>query len=190
LATQLRPAPRVEISGEIPPGANIKKLRAAGIVLGLGLGGFIDGILFHMLLQWHHVICVNCLSPTQTTDDLRLETFSDGVFHGVTLALVVAGLFMLWRAVRRVPAILAASFLVGAILLGWGSFNLAEGVLDHHILGIHHVKLGPNQLAWDLAFLASGVVLVIIGPLIMKSAQRSASPETRLGVFNRTGDDR
>jgi uncharacterized membrane protein len=182
MATQVRPAPRVKVTREIPAaGASIKKLRAAGVVLGSGIGGFVDGILFHMLLQWHHVICVNCLSPAQTTDDLRLETFSDGVFHVVTLGLVVAGLFMLWRAVRRAPALLGAGFLVGAILLGWGIFDLAEGILDHHILGIHHVKSGPHQSAWDLAFLASGVVLVVVGPWIMKSAQRSASP--------RMGDD-
>jgi uncharacterized membrane protein len=27
---------------------------AAGIFLGLGLGGFFDGIVLHQILQWHH----------------------------------------------------------------------------------------------------------------------------------------
>ena len=33
----------------------------------------------------------------------------------------------------------------GWILVGWGLFNLVEGIVDHHILGIHHVRSGPDQ---------------------------------------------
>jgi len=42
--------------------ANSEKLKrpipliAAGIFLGLGLGGFVDGILLHQILQWHHML--------------------------------------------------------------------------------------------------------------------------------------
>jgi uncharacterized membrane protein len=27
-----------------------------GVVLGVGLGGFVDGILLHQVLQWHHML--------------------------------------------------------------------------------------------------------------------------------------
>lgn len=138
-------------------------LRVPGIVIGMGLGGFVDGIVFHMLLQWHHVVCRNCGSSAQTVEDLRRETFSDGVFHAFTLGLVVAGLFMLWRACGRATALPPARFLSGLLLIGWGVFNLVEGVIDHHVLGLHHVRPGPGQLAWDLAFLASGAALVAAG---------------------------
>ena len=30
--------------------------KSAGILLGVGLGGFFDGIVLHQLLQWHHMI--------------------------------------------------------------------------------------------------------------------------------------
>ena len=30
---------------------------SAGVLLGLGLGGFFDGVVFHQLLGWHHLIC-------------------------------------------------------------------------------------------------------------------------------------
>lgn len=149
-------------------------LRAPGIVVGMGLGGFVDGIVFHMLLQWHHVVCTNCLSAAPTVEDLRRETFSDGVFHVVTLGLVVAGLFMLWRACRGAATLPPARFLAGMLLIGWGLFNLVEGVLDHHVLGLHHVKPGPNQLAWDLAFLASGAVLIAGGVAIARSVRAEA----------------
>jgi uncharacterized membrane protein len=29
---------------------------SAGILLGLGLGGFFDGIIWHQVLQWHHML--------------------------------------------------------------------------------------------------------------------------------------
>ena len=31
-------------------------LVAAGILLGAGLGGFVDGILLHQILQWHNML--------------------------------------------------------------------------------------------------------------------------------------
>jgi uncharacterized membrane protein len=37
-------------------------------------------------------------------------------------------------------------------------------VIDHHILGLHHVKENAaNVLLWDLGFLAFGAALVIVG---------------------------
>jgi uncharacterized membrane protein len=29
---------------------------ASGILFGLGLGGFFDGIVLHQVLQWHHML--------------------------------------------------------------------------------------------------------------------------------------
>lgn len=34
---------------------NRQPLIIAGIVLGLGQGGFFDGIVLHQILQWHHM---------------------------------------------------------------------------------------------------------------------------------------
>jgi uncharacterized membrane protein len=58
--------------------------------------------------------------------------------------------------------------------MGAGLFNFVEGLIDHQILGIHHVKPGSNQLAWDLAFLASGVLLIAVG-WIMVNRQEGQS---------------
>ncbi|HLL49293.1 MAG TPA: DUF2243 domain-containing protein, partial [Thermomicrobiales bacterium] len=59
------------------------QLRNAGILLGLGLGGFFDGIVLHQLLQWHHLVSnVEFFSPT-TVPGLRTNTFADGLFHAV-----------------------------------------------------------------------------------------------------------
>ena len=48
------------------------------------------------------------------------------------------------------------------MLTGFGIFNLVEGIIDHHLLGLHHVNetVPPEQwLWWDLAFLASGAAI-------------------------------
>jgi uncharacterized membrane protein len=69
--------------------------------------------------------------------------------------------------------------LSGLLLLGWGLFNLVEGVVDHHILRIHHVRDdrgGP--LSWDLGFLAFAVAQIAIGWLIVRAAERSSAAVT------------
>ena len=30
--------------------------KAPALLLGLGLGGFVDGIVLHQVLQWHHML--------------------------------------------------------------------------------------------------------------------------------------
>jgi Predicted membrane protein (DUF2243) len=52
--------------------------------------------------------------------------------------------------------------LSGRLLLGWGLFNLVEGVVDHHIT-VHHVRDDASDpLDWDLAF--PGVVQPCASP--------------------------
>jgi uncharacterized membrane protein len=36
-----------------------------------------------------------------------------------------------------------------------------EGTIDHQIFGLHHVHPGTDQLAWDIGFLLSGVLLLV-----------------------------
>jgi uncharacterized membrane protein len=69
----------------------------------------------------------------------------------------------LWRAVRRGGVPLSTRTFVGSLSLGWGLFNLVEGVLNHHILHIHHVTEAEGHVLWDLLFLASGALLILVG---------------------------
>lgn len=146
--------------------------RAPGLLLGVGLGGFVDGIVIHQLLQWHHMVShVDGLSP-DTVPGLQFNTLADGLFHVVTWVCVVVGSTMAvadWRAGRRAPS---WSFHIGLLLTGWGWFNLVEGIVDHHILGVHHVRddLG-GPLAWDLGFLALGALLVVVGRTLHRSGR-------------------
>jgi uncharacterized membrane protein len=133
-----------------------------GILLGVGLGGFIDGIVLHQILQWHHML-TSAGYPADSVPNLTLNTLADGLFHAATWIATAAGLLLLHRAARRGTR-WSGRRLLGGLAIGWGGFNLVEGIVDHHLLGIHHVREAAAQpLLWDLGFLALGAVLVIAG---------------------------
>lgn len=54
------------------------RLIAAALLLGVGLGGFFDGIVFHQILQWHHMVSTS--NPPDTVANLELNTFFVGCF--------------------------------------------------------------------------------------------------------------
>lgn len=158
---------------------------AAGLLLGLGLGGFVDGIVLHQILQWHHLVSDVAGYPVDTVDGLQLNTVADGVFHAGTWLLVVAGVVVAVRDWRRGRAAPSWRSVVGLLLLGWGLFDVVEGLLDHQLLGIHHVRddlAGP--LSWDLGFLAFGVLLVASGWALHRSSG-PGSDHSRLGPWTR-----
>ena len=43
----------------------------AGLVLGLGLGGFFDGIVLHQILGWHHMICTTATCQATSVEHLK-----------------------------------------------------------------------------------------------------------------------
>jgi uncharacterized membrane protein len=67
--------------------------------------------------------------------------------------------------------------LVGTILMGFGAFNMVEGVIDHHLLGIHHVdETVPQEqwIYWDVAFLVWGALMLGAGWLLYGSGKRES----------------
>lgn len=138
-----------------------RPLVRAGLVIGIGMGGFVDGIVFHQILQLHSM--VSAWVPRDSLLHEQVNMFWDGMFHAFTWMAVAVGLVLLWRAVKRPGSVLSGRSLCGALAVGWGLFNLVEGAIDHEILGIHHVYENGNHLLWDVVFLASGVVLISVG---------------------------
>jgi uncharacterized membrane protein len=151
-----------------------RRLTAAGILLGLGLGGFFDGIVLHQILQWHHMVSNVAEYPVTTVSGLEANTLADGLFHAMTYLFTAAGLALLWRSPHG-P--LPMRVLIGLLLMGWGLFNLADGIVNHHILAIHHVREDvDNQLAWDLGFLAWGAIMLVGGWLLRRSGGTAPPP--------------
>jgi len=139
--------------------------RTGGVFLGVGLGGFFDGIVLHQILQWHHLVSER-VTP-DTVGNLQLNTLADGLFHAVTWTFTVLGALMLWAGMRRTASFDGRTF-AGTLLIGWGVFNVVEGLVSHQILGVHHVRPGPDQLAYDLAFLAWGAAMLVGGALMTR----------------------
>ena len=157
-------------------GATIPWPKAPAFILGLGLGGFIDGVL-HQILQWHHMLTGKSGGePMTTVSGLEANTLVDGFFHLATWLLVTAATLLLIRAWQRGELAPPWRAHVGVLLTGWGAFNVVEGLVDHQLLDIHHVRddLGA-PLIWDLGFLAFGVALVAAGVALTRSADRSTS---------------
>lgn len=156
--------------------AGARPIVGAGIVLGAGLGGFLDGIWLHQILQWHNML--SGWTPPDTLVDAKVNMFWDGVFHMGVWLLTVLGLAMLWRSLRRGVAPRSGQTLIGAMLCGWGLFNVAEGTIDHLLLGIHHVQeYASDHLPADLAFLTFGLLLIFIGWLLIRAGGQAVPPD-------------
>jgi uncharacterized membrane protein len=151
-----------------------RRLIGAGILLGIGLGGFFDGIVLHQILQWHHVLTNQGNYPATTVAGLQVNTLWDGLFHAFTFLMTVVGLWLLWSVARQTHDPWSSRRLIGLLLTGWGIFNLVEGLVNHQILGIHHVneKASREQwLWWDLAFLAWGAVMLLGGWAVVRAEE-------------------
>jgi uncharacterized membrane protein len=153
---------------ELPPSTQLRKvvfgdslknpLVRAGLVLGLGFGGFADGIILHQILGWHHLICYTAHCQPTSIEQLQRENTQDGFFHLALWLVSLVGTAMLFRAARLAGPAWKGRVLFGSMLAGCGLFNFLEGIIDHQILGIHHVlpviriSYGLTCFGWRTAF--------------------------------------
>ena len=145
------------------------RLVTAGFVLGVGLGGFLDGIVLHQIMQWHNM--GSAVVPPHTMDAMKLNMLWDGLFHAATWLITLVGVWMLWADQQQMAP--NGRVLAGQMILGWGVFNLVEGVVDHHLLQLHHVRDLPAHVpAYDWAFLLIGGLLFIAVGLMLTAPDR------------------
>ena len=162
---------------------------SAGILFGLGLGGFFDGIVLHQVLQWHHML-TSAGYPPDSVRNLQVNVFWDGLFHLSTYAFTALGLTILWRTSRTTHIRWSGKLLVGSMLIGFGVFNLVEGIIDHHILGLHHVnETVPREqwIYWDVGFLVWGAAMLVGGWFLLKRGQQET--RDRAAVASRAASD-
>jgi uncharacterized membrane protein len=143
------------------------------VLLGIGFGAFVDGIVMHQLLQWHHMVSDNV--TTKSVAGLEDNTLADGVFHVVTWLVTMAGSIAAIRAWQRGQLAPPWRLHVGGLLAGWGIFNLVDSA-NHFILGLHHIRddLG-GPVGWDIGFLALGIAQIAGGMAIASGARSPAS---------------
>jgi uncharacterized membrane protein len=137
-------------------------LIAASTFLGLGLGGFIDGIVLHHLLQWHQMI--SHLLPPDTLERAKLNLFWDGIFHLVSWLLTLTGVLLLWRLAGRRDIGWSHAVFAGGLIFGWGLFNVIDGIFNHYLFGLHNIREdAAHPQLWNHGFLAFGLILAGLG---------------------------
>ncbi len=149
---------------------NQRPLIAAGTLLGIGMGGFLDGISLHQILQLHNML--TAVYPKTTVANAEINMFWDGLFHALTWTMTALGLALLFHAGKQRDVPWSGRTLFGGMVLGWGLLNLVEGIIDHHILGIHHVVESMGLSIYDYAFLGSGVVFILMGWSILRTGAK------------------
>ena len=95
--------------------------------MGLGLGGFVDGIVLHQILQWHHMLTDTWDHPMTTVAGLEANTLADGFFHLATWVLVATAMLLTVRAWLRRELAPPWRRHFGCVA-GSGVFNVAEGL--------------------------------------------------------------
>lgn len=130
---------------------------ASGFLFGCGIAAsMIDLFVFHLGLQWHHFYDLS-------TPEVALA--ADGVFHALGWFITVWGLFLLADVRRRgdVPW----RRWTGAVIAGVGAFQLFDGVINHKVLGIHQIRYHVDLLPYDLAWIGSAALLLLLGSAIL-----------------------
>jgi uncharacterized membrane protein len=136
-----------------------------GILVGIGVAGTLDEVVLHQLLAWHHFY--DRSTPT-------VGLISDGVFHLFSTAVLVIGVIQLVERRHATPD--PPRLALAGILLGAGGFNLYDGTIQHKLLRLHQVRAdAPNNLPYDLAFLALAAALALAGALLLRHV-RQPSP--------------
>ncbi len=141
----------------------IRTASRIGIIIGIGLMGAVDEIVFHQLLQWHNFY-------VHSTEYWRI--FSDGLFHVFTAAMLFLGALRLWMERRRLAPLATNRPFWAGILLGAGGFQLFDGTVNHKLLQLHPVREGAqNILPYDIAWIASALLLLVAGWVVWRDVQ-------------------
>lgn len=152
---------------------NRRATALAGIVLGIGMGGFSDGILFHQILQIHNML--SALRPRTTLLNAEVNMFWDGLFHAFTWITTAVGIGMLVRVARVGRLTLPVKSWLGTLLIGWGLFNLVEGMVNHVMLGLHHVVERLGLSVWDAGLLVASAAAVAVGVRLARAGLGKAA---------------
>lgn len=132
-----------------------RQVQQIGLMLGIGIMGAVDEIVFHQLLQWHHFYMA-------TTDYWRIV--SDGLFHTFTTTLLFVGAILLFLHRHAISQIMRGRPFWASIFVGAGAFQLFDGIVIHKVLQLHQVReTVENLLPYDIAWNLSGVMLLVIG---------------------------
>ncbi|WP_414045303.1 DUF2243 domain-containing protein [Macrococcus equi] len=135
-----------------------KMHRWSGYIAGIGLAGFIDEIVFHQFLQWHHFY-------DQRTKEIGL--LSDGLLNAMCGFFIIFGLFLLADSRRHYA--MDWQYWIGRLLMGMGSFQVYDGIINHKVLKMHEIRYVDNVITYDIIWLITGSLMIIFGYFLSRN---------------------
>jgi uncharacterized membrane protein len=132
----------------------------AGILFGVGLVTFIDEVVFHQFLHWHHFY-------DKSTTSIGL--ISDGFFHALSWLTTVGGLFLV-ADLRRWSSWNWKKWL-GGVLLGAGVFQIYDGIIQHKLMMLHQIRYNVVILPYDLTWNLTAIAMIVIGYYLVKKSK-------------------
>ncbi|OAB43297.1 DUF2243 domain-containing protein [Paenibacillus antarcticus] len=139
----------------------------SGILFGFGVIAFIDEVVFHQLLHWHHFY-------DKSTSDIGLV--SDGLFHAFSFFATIGSSFML-SDLRRRDAFWLRRW-IGGILLGSGIFQLYDGIIQHKLMRLHQIRYNVDISLYDWVWNLAALALLISGVVItLRTSPKRMPPE-------------
>ena len=145
-----------------------KRSLLAGLLMGVGVAGFIDETVFHQLLHWHHFYDLSTPS---------WGLISDGLFHAGSWVCMVAGLFV-FADLRRRGAWSKLRHWAG-FCFGVGGFQLYDGTIQHKWWHIHEIRYHVGTLPYDLVWNIMAGLVLILGVALMRRAQQQPEAAIR-----------
>ena len=134
----------------------------SGVLLGLGIAGFVDETVFHQLLHWHHFY-------DKSTPAAGLV--SDGLFHAFSWFSTVAALFLL-ADLRRRRAFRPQPWW-GGLLVGAGAFQLYDGTIQHKLLRLHQIRYQVDLTPYDWTWNVIAALMIVAGAVLLIRARRA-----------------
>ena len=137
-------------------------LDSGAALIGFGFAGLFDGILLQQVLQWHHLLSGLSNAPF---GELSVQVLADGLFQGVMLLLLFAGLVRLVQCRHQLARHGGDLRVLGHALLGFGAWPFIDSLLLNGLLGLHRVRTDVAvPLVWDAAWLLMfGVTFLFVG---------------------------
>jgi len=136
----------------------------SGILFGLGTVAFIDEVVFHQLLHWHHFYDLSTPS---------IGLVSDGLFHAFSWFATVFALFLVADLRKRNAWDKKRWF--GAELVGAGLFNLYDGIIQHKMMRIHQIRYDVEIIYYDVVWNVIAALILVIGLYILKKNPSNSS---------------
>lgn len=147
------------------PGRTFPTAARAGLLLGIGLAGLLDGAIARQIFGLHRPMGEQ---PFDIFESPRTSMVRDGVFQAAMWLITLLGIRLALQEKWKNPDadVLACH---AAMWVGAGLFIVSESVVNHYILERHHLVTGhPWQMVFDLVFIGVGVGMMCWGSILFQ----------------------